>query len=543
MACSARLHAIALLTALWACVPPYVPPPDEPIDDPPAPTGPPGVRFEDATPKELQDLVVHACLLVRDFDDDGAPDVVTITLDAALNGTPVFLHGLGNGSFAAPATLPIVPWAYDVCTLGDLDRDGHDEVIFAGTQGTREAPTGIAAAVSWVGGKPRDASNLLPPVGPLLRTLTVSNLDGDPQNELVATERHFFLVSNCERTPNDYQCQLDGPSNATAPLMIDGDAGGAAPVWRPLALPPGIDVMQHLLDWDDDGDLDLYRAIDFGESQLLLNDGRGHFTDALPALGGAVYSHNMGEAFADFDGDGALDFITSDVGPVQLWRQQPDGTLRDEAPARGVFDATTLDVSWTPIAADFDLDGDVDVYITNSAVAKDDEELNLIATYLNPAPGATKGRQGDRVLQNDGTGHFTASFVPDLRRIGTIGNGLASAADFDGDGRVDVMTNQVDYGGGTLTLMRNVSNYPGRHWIGLRGPRSVPPGTKLRITAPSGRVSEHRFVAQGHGASDTTVTFGLPPSDTTAQVEWIVPGKAPVNLGSFAAGKVHVLKP
>ncbi len=65
-------------------------------------------------------------------------------------------------------------------------------------------------------------------------------------------------------------------------------------------------------DFDADGDLDLFVANDFGRDNLFRNDGTGHFADVAPDVGADDISAGMGATVADYDLDGDMDlYITN----------------------------------------------------------------------------------------------------------------------------------------------------------------------------------------------------------------------------------------
>lgn len=125
-------------------------------------------------------------------------------------------------------------------------------------------------------------------------------------------------------------------------------------------------------DYDGDGDWDLY-AVNFagplgqspraeGSNRLFRNDG-DHFTDVSEAAGVAdLESFGMGATFADFDGDGDLDLYVTNFGPNRLFRNRGDGTFDEVAAMAGIDDP-----SWSCGAAwgDFDRDGHLDLYVCN----------------------------------------------------------------------------------------------------------------------------------------------------------------------------------
>ena len=84
--------------------------------------------------------------------------------------------------------------------------------------------------------------------------------------------------------------------------------------------------------------------------------------DAAINLGG-------GAAAGDYNGDGYLDvYITNSVGPNSLYRNDGDGTFTDVAQTAGVADsdATGYGVGW----ADYDNDGDLDLFVASYGASK-----------------------------------------------------------------------------------------------------------------------------------------------------------------------------
>ena len=159
----------------------------------------------------------------------------------------------------------------------------------------------------------------------------------------------------------------------------------------------GYSVAPCLLDVDRDGDLDLFiaRYMDWSPEievecsnllggrdycnpevygrgiadRLLINDGRGRFTDATESSGiGAVTGTGLAAAAADLDGDGWPDImVANDKTPDRLWINQRDGTFREEGTIRGC--ATGLDGSpragMSVSFADLDRDGDLEIHVSN----------------------------------------------------------------------------------------------------------------------------------------------------------------------------------
>jgi TolB protein len=116
-----------------------------------------------------------------------------------------------------------------------------------------------------------------------------------------------------------------------------------------------------LADFDADGDLDALIANGFRDtgsnpSRLLLNDGRGTFTDS-----GLTLPETMGAHFAvgDLDLDGDLDVIVTNMDrPNEVWLYQ-DGQFIDS----GLRLGSASEMSGRPTLGDLDGDGDLDVIV------------------------------------------------------------------------------------------------------------------------------------------------------------------------------------
>ena len=134
---------------------------------------------------------------------------------------------------------------------------------------------------------------------------------------------------------------------------------------------PGTDVAAIPSDFDNDGDLDLYLlTIGKDPNALYRNSGDEGFEEVAAAIGLDTHGHATGGAFADFDNDGDLDLLVSNIGPA-IFYQNDNGERFDDVssttlPAEILHeDAFTAGVA----ASDYDLDGDVDVFIASGGAA------------------------------------------------------------------------------------------------------------------------------------------------------------------------------
>jgi len=179
-----------------------------------------------------------------------------------------------------------------------------------------------------------------------------------------------------------------------------------------------------------------------GRCRLFRNRGDGTFEDVTDASGTGLRVMGMAALFVDVDGDSDLDLLVSAYGECQLLVNDGTGHFEDRSDAAGV---SGHDGFWAGMASgDYDLDGDVDVYVTG--YVRYVEELGVaddvarqygtdIPALINPS---TFEPEANRLLRNRGDGTFedaaVEAGVDDPR-----GRGLGALfADFSGDGLPDL---------------------------------------------------------------------------------------------------------
>ena len=190
-------------------------------------------------------------------------------------------------------------------------------------------------------------------------------------------------------------------------------------------------------DINKDGLPDLFFSGNQVKNKLYLNKGNLAFEDISDKAGVAGGSSwNTGAIMGDINGDGLLDIYVCAVvgingfkGYNELYINNGDETFTESASAYGLdFDS----YSSTAALLDFDLDGDLDIYLLNHAVHTQESFGRMDLRY-------ERDRQtGDKLLRND-NGKFTD--VSALAGIygGPNGYGLGVAvADFNQDGFPDI---------------------------------------------------------------------------------------------------------
>jgi hypothetical protein len=131
-------------------------------------------------------------------------------------------------------------------------------------------------------------------------------------------------------------------------------------------------------DYDGDGDVDLFITRgDIGPNLLYRNDGRGVFADRAAVAGlafTATATENYrqgGPTFADVDGDRDLDlFIGGLFGdPSAIYANNGNGTFSDVTAGSGI-DLLQADHNISAAFGDYDLDGDLDMFLAHWGVAR-----------------------------------------------------------------------------------------------------------------------------------------------------------------------------
>ncbi|MFQ5706313.1 MAG: CRTAC1 family protein [bacterium] len=211
-------------------------------------------------------------------------------------------------------------------------------------------------------------------------------------------------------------------------------------------MPESIGSGGAFLDYDNDGDLDIYLVNGAWhskatiESQLLKNrlfrqEQDGTFVDVTELSGLGDTGYGMGVGVGDMDNDGDVDVYVSNYGPDVLFRNNGDGTFTDISKAAGIDNP-----HWgcSVVFFDYDLDGYLDLYVTNyvaydSSVKCPDRGGRL--DYCGPVgfPGVP-----DVLYRNHGDGTFVdVSVASGIATVSSKGLGVVSA-DFNGDVFPDV---------------------------------------------------------------------------------------------------------
>ncbi|MBM3841420.1 MAG: CRTAC1 family protein [Verrucomicrobia bacterium] len=335
------------------------------------------------------------------------------------------------------------------------------------------------------GFRPILAEELLPPKGSyFIDPLILYDLDGDGRSEIILAAKNLvFRQREGGRLGSEALCR-HSPGLIFTGLMADFDGDGAADFlcakFEGLALFRGSasgafeeagqlvwQINPHLKygqamtcgDIDGDGDLDVwlgqykapfergqmprpyFDANDGHPSYLLLNDGKGHFTDgtAQSGLEQKRRRRAYSASFADLDRDGDLDLlVVSDFAGLDLYANDGQGRFRD---VTREWVGESRGFGMAHLFSDFNTDGQLDFLMIgmNSPTADRLEALGLHRAADWDAAGARRAMTyGNRLFLGDARrGGFAQTSLNDsIARTGWSWG--AGAADFDNDGFPDV---------------------------------------------------------------------------------------------------------
>jgi hypothetical protein len=502
----------------------------------------PPIRFEDLAQKSGIDFVLHNCPTPRkhlietmaggvaafDYDGDGRPDIFFTNgaeLPSLEKTGPQYwnrlYHNEGGMKFRdVTGEAGVAGAGYSMgAAAGDYDNDGHPDLFVAGVNrnilyhnlgngrfedvtakaGIRSGPWAVAAGwfdydndglldlwvvhySDWSPGSPVD-----------------NRFCGDPQRSLrIYCHPKYFdgLASTL------YHNRGDGTFED-----VSEKTGIAAYKGRGMSVA--------FADYDHDGFTDVFVTNDNMPNFLFHNRGNGTFDEVALAAGVALRGDgkpvaSMGTDFRDYDNDGWPDISVVALAreTFPLFHNRGKGGFDDATYASRLSGLTLHHSGWGTGFFDFNNDGWKDLFTTNSHV-NDRVELFEPAVYKEP----------NTVFANLGNGTF-ADVSTDAGLIEAKAHRGSAFADFDGDGKIDVVVSALE---GEVELWHNVSPEP-EHWIDIKltGTHCNRDGIGARVRIGN-QYNDMTSAVSYASASLIAVHFGLGKSDSVDRIEIIWP--------------------
>jgi hypothetical protein len=472
---------------------------------------------------------------IFDFDGDGLPDIYLVngSTIAAMQGKEkppraALYRNLGNWKFedvTDKAGVANERWGFGVA-VGDYDNDGRPD-FFVGNFGVSRlyhnngdgtftdvaeklgvARRGWSTGASW------------------------GDYDGDGRLDLFVPGYVQIDFNNLPPNPTDAGkpggvgqnfCQFRGVPVMCGPRGLPGDGDTlyhqkADGSFEDASVKAGVNDPQKYYGFssafvhvDDDKLLDLVVVNDSTPKQLYLNKGDGTFEEVGYPSGIALNENGreqagMGLAVGDYDNDGRVDFHLTNFSDDSnvLYHNDGDANFTDVTFQAGLGELTIPFLGWGTSFIDFDNDGWLDLFVVNGHVYPVVDSNQWGTSYAQQA----------LLFRNLKNGKFERVGAP-------AGSALASAwssrglaiGDLDGDGRLDVIINNLD---SSPTVLRNIAT-PVGHWLDLRlvgdvakkSPRQAV-GSVVYVTTGKMRLRQD-LVSGGVYCSqnDMTLHFGL----------------------------------
>ena len=461
-----------------------------------------------------------------DYDNDGWQDILLVnSMDWPENkkrkSFPALYHNNKDGTFT-----DVTQQAGLGVAVADYDNDGNDDIYI-----TCLGPNHLFRNLG--GGKFADVTAKAGVGDPGFSTSAAwFDFDNDGKLDLFVGNYVEWSVQT------DQYCTLDNKNKSyctpqtykgQSPTLYKNRGNGTfenVTAHAGLNDPAGKTLGVALLDYDDDGWLDLFVANDTEPNKLYRNNHNGTFTDNA-VIAGVAFSESgtaragMGVDAADYDASGKQSVVIGNFTneSIALYHNDGSGLFTDEAPASGIGKVSAQSLTFACFFFDYDLDGLLDIFAANGHVSDDISVVQPTVKYAQPP----------HLFRNKGKKKFeevTSKLGRALNRA-IVGRG-AAYGDFDNDGDLDLL---ITTNNGPARLLRNDNANQNDllrvKTIGSRANRDGI-GAKVAVKTSKGR-SVFGMVRTGSSycsQSELPLTFGLgkPEEGTTLTVEITWPG-------------------
>jgi hypothetical protein len=468
---------------------------------------------------------------VLDYDNDGWQDILFVnSMDwpghKSGKSFPALYHNNKDGTFTdvtVQAGLAIEMYGMG-CAIGDYDNDGYDDIYITAV-GSNHLFRNLG------NGKFADVTAKAGVASPGFST-GAAWVDYDNDGKLDLYVAHYIDWS----IATDKYCSLDGKSKSyctpqtykgQSPALFHNRGDGTfenvtrrAGLYDPTSKALGI----ALLDYDNDGWMDLFVSNDTQPNKLYHNNHNGTFTDVAVAAG-VAYSDagtvraGMGTDAADYDGSGKQSLVIGNFTNegMALYHNEGSGLFMDQANAAGIARITTQSLTFGTFFFDYDLDGLPDILAVNGHVSDDISVVQPNVKYAQPP----------HVFHNLGKNKFaeTTQTLGAALQQPIVGRG-AAYGDFDNDGDLDLV---ITANNGPARLLRNDNgNQNDMLRVKTVGTKSNRDGIGAKVTLTSSTGARlFSMVKTGSSylsQSELPITFGLgkphPGKTVSLEILW-----------------------
>jgi hypothetical protein len=493
-----------------------------------------GIRFNHnsgAFGKKYLPETMGSGVCFLDYDNDGWQDILFVnSMDWPEHQTgklfPALYHNNQDGTFTdvtRAAGLAVEMYGMG-CAIGDYDNDGFPDIYITAV-GTNHLFHNVR------NGKFGDVTARAGVSDPGFATSAVW-FDYDNDGKLDLFVSHYVEWS----IEKDQYCSLDGKKKSyctpqaykgqSSALFHNKGNGIFENVTKSAGLydPPSKSLGIALLDYDNDGWLDLFVANDTEPNKLYRNNHDGTFTD-VAVLAGVAFSETgraragMGVDATDYDGSGWQGLIIGNFTneSMSLYHNDGSGLFTDEAAASGIGQMSVQSLTFGCFFFDYDLDGLPDIFAANGHVSDDISVVQPNVKYAQQ-PSVFRNR-GNKKFE-DAAGKLGRALQREV-----VGRG-AAYGDFDDDGDLDLV---ITANNGPARLLRNDNgNQNDVLRVKTVGTRSNRDGIGAKVTVRSNKGMRQTQMAKSGSSylsqSEMPLTFGLGKPEegraVTIEIAW-----------------------
>lgn len=324
----------------------------------------------------------------------------------------------------------------------------------------------------------------------------------------VANYVEFNPALNLVYAPDGYPGPLNFKGQSDVLYRNNGD-GTFTDVTEEMGIynPDGRAMGVGSLDFDGDGFPDIYVANDAMANYFFKNDGGTGFRDIAIRSGvafnrGGEAVASMGVSFADYNGDGRIDFFVSDDSYNSLYQNRGGGLFSEVSFPAGIAVASGQHVGWSAAFMDYNNNMQKDIFIVNG---------DLKHLY----------GQEDQLFINSGDGTFRVSpadYGPYFSES-MVARG-ACFGDFDNDGDIDVFI--VNLNESAVLLRNDIGNRNNWLIVDLVGTVSNRDGIGATVRVTTGETTQVAQKTSGGpylSQNDPRLHFGLLDHESINRIE------------------------